>query len=69
MVNHRGERTEGRQDLGALVRSIVDSNLCMTLATADAADVTALARHRLYRATASTHFLLGGDDERIEAIP
>jgi len=27
------------------------------------------ARHRLYRATASTHFLLGGDDERIEAIP
>ncbi len=34
-----------------------------------AADVTAPARHRLYRATASTHFLLGGDDERIEAIP
>ena len=39
------------------------------LAAWGAADVTAPARHRLYRATASTHFLLGGDDERIEAIP
>ena len=39
------------------------------LAALGAADVTAPARHRLYRATASTHFLLGGDDERIEAIP
>jgi pyridoxine/pyridoxamine 5'-phosphate oxidase len=36
MVDHRGERTDGRQDLGALARSIVDSNLYMTLATADA---------------------------------
>ena len=160
MVDHRGEKPDDRQDLGALVRGIVDSNLYMTLATSDAegrpwaspvwfahegyrdflwvsrpearhsrnikirpevslvvfdstaapgdaaavyaegrgeelegdelerairtysrrseatglaawgaADVLAPARHRLYRATASTHFLLGGDDERIEAIP
>jgi len=39
------------------------------LAALGAADVTAPARHRLYRATASRHFLLGGDHERIEAIP
>jgi hypothetical protein len=39
------------------------------LAALDAADVTDPAQHRLYRATASTHFLLGGDDEQIEAIP
>ena len=160
MVDHRGEKPDDGQGLGALVRGIVDSNLYITLATADAegrpwaspvwfahegyrdflwvsrpearhsrnveirpevalvvfdstaapgdaaavyaegrgeelegdelerairtysrrseatglaawsaADVTAPARHRLYRATASTHFLLGGDDERIEAIP
>ena len=160
MVDHRGEKPDDRQRLGALARSIVDSNLYLTLATADAegrpwaspvwfahegyrdflwvsrpearhsrnveirpevalvifdsttapgdaaavyaegrgeqlvgdeverairtysrrseatglaawsaADVTAPARHRLYRATASTHFLLGSNDERIEAIP
>ena len=165
MVDHRGEKPDDRQGLGALARSIVDSNLYLTLATADAegrpwaspvwfahegyrdflwvsrpearhsrnikirpevalvvfdstaapgdaaavyaegrgeelegdelvrairtysrrseatvlaalglaalgaADVTAPARHRLYRATASRHFLLGGDHERIEAIP
>jgi hypothetical protein len=102
MVDHRGEKPDDRQGLGALARSIVDSNLYLTLATADAegrgeelegdelerairtyshrseatglaawgaAVVTAPARHRLYHATASTHFLLGGDDERIEAIP
>jgi pyridoxine/pyridoxamine 5'-phosphate oxidase len=158
MVDYRGEKPDDRQGLGALARSIVDSNLYLTLATADAegrpwaspvwfahegyrdflwvsrpgarhsrnveirpevalvvfdstaapgdaaavyaegcgeegdeveraiqtysrrseatglaawgaADVTAPARHRLYRATASRHFLLGGDDERIEAIP
>ena len=36
------------------------------LATWGAADVMAPARHRLYRATASAHFLLGGNDERVE---
>ena len=158
-MDHRGEKPDDRQGLGALARSIVDSNLYLTLATADAegrpwaspvwfahegyrdflwvsrpearhsrnikirpevalvvfdstaapgdaaavyaegrgdelegdelerairtysrrseatrlaawgaAVVTAPAQHRLYRATASTHFLLGSDDERIEAI-
>ena len=36
------------------------------LAAWSAADVTAPAQHRLYRATASAHFLLGGNDERVE---
>ena len=160
MVNHRGERTEGRRDLGALARSIVDSNHYMTLATADtegrpwaspvwfahegfrdflwvskpearhsrnlavrpvvaivifdstvapgnataiyveglgeelegpeleraiavysrrseatgltawdATDVTGLARHQLYRAAASAHYLLESTDERVEVVP
>src|SRR5215218_11156180 len=36
MVDHRGEKPDERQGLGALARSIVDSNLYLTLATADA---------------------------------
>src|SRR5215216_3981747 len=36
MVDHRGEKPEDGQGLGALARSIVDSNLYLTLATADA---------------------------------
>jgi len=36
MVDHRGEKPDDRQGLGALARSIVDSNLYLTLATADA---------------------------------
>src|SRR5215211_4153515 len=36
MVDHRGEKPDERQGLGALARSIVDSNLYATLATADA---------------------------------
>ena len=31
--------------------------------------VTAPARHRLYRATDQAHFLLGSNDERVEATP
>jgi pyridoxine/pyridoxamine 5'-phosphate oxidase len=159
-LDHIGEKTDGERDLGALARNIVDSNLYMTLATADAegspwatpvwfahedyrdfhwvsrpgarhsrnlairpelalvvfdstvapgdaaavyvegrgeglegreleraiaifsrrslatglaawgvSDVTAPARHRLYRATASAHFLLGSNDERVGVSP
>ncbi|HKH39752.1 MAG TPA: pyridoxamine 5'-phosphate oxidase family protein [Rubrobacter sp.] len=35
-MDQRGERSCGKQDLGALARSIVDSKLYATLATADA---------------------------------
>ena len=35
-MNHRRERTDRRRELGTLARSIVDSNLYMTLASADA---------------------------------
>ena len=34
-MDHKGERSDGKRDLGALARGIVDSNLYMTLATAD----------------------------------
>ena len=157
-MGHQGERAYGKQELGALARGIVDSNLYATLATADAegrpwaspvwfahegyrdflwvsrpearhsrnvaarpvlalvifdstapgdaavyvegrgeeleghelehaiavysrrseatglaawsaADVTAPARHRLYRTTASAYFLLGSNDQRVEAVP
>ena len=33
-MDHQGERSHGKQDLGALATSIVDSNLYATLATA-----------------------------------
>jgi Pyridoxamine 5'-phosphate oxidase len=36
-LDHKGERSDGKRDLGALARGIVDSNLYMTLATADEA--------------------------------
>jgi len=36
-VDHQGKKTDSVQDLGALARGIVDSNLYMTLATADEA--------------------------------
>jgi hypothetical protein len=36
-VNHQEKKTDGVQDLGALARGIIDSNLYMTLATADEA--------------------------------
>ena len=35
-MGHQGERAYGKQELGALARGIVDSNLYATLATADA---------------------------------
>ena len=34
-MDHQGERSDGDQDLGVLARTIVDSNIYMTLATAD----------------------------------
>lgn len=36
-MNHQQEKSDGVQDLGALARGIIDSNLYMTLATADEA--------------------------------
>ena len=36
-MNHQQKKTDGVQDLGALARDIVDSNIYMTLATADEA--------------------------------
>ena len=36
-MDHQGKKTDSVQDLGALARGIVDSNLYMTLATADEA--------------------------------
>lgn len=39
------------------------------LAAWSAADVTAPARHRLYRTTASAYFLLGSNDQRVVAVP
>jgi uncharacterized protein YhbP (UPF0306 family) len=64
----RGEELEG-DELERAIRTYSRRSEATGLAAWSAADVTAPARHRLYRATASTHFLLGGDDERIEAIP
>ena len=57
-------------DLGAMAREIIDANLYMTLATADsegrpwaspvypAEKMRPPAAHRLYRATATGHFVL-----------
>ena len=68
----RGEELEGDELERAIRtysrRSEATGLAALGLAAWGAADVTAPARHRLYRATASRHFLLGGDDERIEAI-
>jgi uncharacterized protein YhbP (UPF0306 family) len=63
----RGEEGAG-DEVERAIRTYSRRSEATRLAAWGAADVTAPARHRLYRATASRHFLLGGDDERIEAI-
>jgi pyridoxine/pyridoxamine 5'-phosphate oxidase len=44
-------------------------SLATGLAAWDTTDVTGPARHRLYRATASAHYLLESNDERLEVVP
>ena len=64
-VEGRGEELEGRE-LERAIAIYSRRSSATGLATWGAADVMAPARHRLYRATASAHFLLGGNDERVE---
>lgn len=67
-VEGRGEEITG-DELERALEIYSRRSVATGLAPWGAADVTAPARHRLYRATASTHFLLGDHDERIEASP
>jgi pyridoxine/pyridoxamine 5'-phosphate oxidase len=67
-VEGRGEELGG-QELERAISVYSFRSEASGLATWSAADVTAPARHRLYRATASAHFLLGGNDQRIEVVP
>ena len=67
-VEGRGEELGG-QELGRAIAVCSRRSEASGLAAWSAADVTAPAPHRLYRATASAHFLLGGNDQRIEVVP
>jgi nitroimidazol reductase NimA-like FMN-containing flavoprotein (pyridoxamine 5'-phosphate oxidase superfamily) len=67
-VEGRGEELEGHE-LEHAIAIYSRRSEATGLAAWSAADVTAPARLRLYRATASAHFLLGSNDERIETIP
>lgn len=66
-VEGRGEELEGHKLEHAVAISSRRSE-ATGLAAWSAADVEAPAQQRLYRATASAHFLLGNNDERVEAI-
>jgi hypothetical protein len=74
-VMMEGENLEGRgeelggQELERAISVYSYHSEASGLAAWNAADVTAPARHRLYRAKASAHFLLGGNDQRIEVVP
>jgi pyridoxine/pyridoxamine 5'-phosphate oxidase len=67
-VEGRGEELEGHE-LEYAIAIYSRRSETTGLAAWSGADVTAPARQRLYRATASAHFLLGSNDERIEVIP
>ena len=67
-VEGRGEELGG-QELEHAIAVYSHRSEASGLAAWSAADVTAPALHRLYRATASAHFLLGGNDQRIEVVP
>jgi hypothetical protein len=67
-VEGRGEELEG-QELKRAIETYSRRSEAAGLAAWSAADVAAPARHRLYRATARAHFLLGSNDERVEATP
>jgi hypothetical protein len=67
-VEGRGEELEGRE-LERAIGIYSRRSEATDLTAWSAADVTAPVRHRLYHATASPHFLLGNNDQRIEATP
>ena len=67
-VEGRAEELEGHE-LERVISVYSRRSLATGLAAWSAADVTAPARHRLYRPTASAHFLLGSNDERVEVKP
>jgi pyridoxine/pyridoxamine 5'-phosphate oxidase len=67
-VEGRGGELEG-QELEHAIATYSRRSEATGLAAWSAADVTAPARHRLYRATAQAHSLLGSNDERVEATP
>jgi len=67
-VEGRGEELGG-QELERAIAVYSHRSEASGLAAWSAADVTAPALHRLHRATASAHFLLGGNDQRIEVVP
>ena len=67
-VEGRGEELEGHE-LERAIAIYSGRSEATGLAAWSAADVTAPARQRLYRATASAHFLLRSNDERVEVIP
>jgi len=67
-VEGHGEELEGHE-LEHAIAIYSRRSEATGLAAWSAADVTAPARQRLYRATASVHFLLGSNDVRVEAIP
>jgi pyridoxine/pyridoxamine 5'-phosphate oxidase len=67
-VEGHGEMLEGLE-LKRAIRIYSRHSLATGLAAWDTSDVTGSARHRLYRATASAHFLLDSNDERVEVVP
>jgi pyridoxine/pyridoxamine 5'-phosphate oxidase len=67
-VEGRGEMLEGHE-LQHAVEIYSRRSLATGLAAWDTTDVTGPARHRLYHAAASAHYLLQSNDERLEVIP
>lgn len=67
-VDGRGEELDG-YDLERAIEIYSHRSEAIGLVAWSAADVTAPVQHRLYRATASAHFLLGNNDQRIEVNP
>ena len=67
-VEGSGGELEG-QELEHAIATYSRRSEATGLAAWSATDVTAPARHRLYRATVQAHFLLGSNDERVEATP
>jgi uncharacterized protein YhbP (UPF0306 family) len=64
----RGEMLEGLE-LERAIETYSRRSLATGLATWDVTDVTWPARHRMYRAAASAHYLLESNDERLEVVP
>jgi uncharacterized protein YhbP (UPF0306 family) len=67
-VEGRGEELEG-SEMERAIEIYSRRSQATGLAAWDATDVTEPARHRLYRAAASAHYLLKSNDERVEVVP